>query len=136
MDQFLMILGASIFGILGLIHLIYTFFSNKFDAYDSSVTEAMKGTSIVLTKDTTIWNAWIGFNASHSLGVLLVAGFYIPLAIFNFDVMRESLWFSVLPAVIGFSYSILAKKYWFKIPLAGISISTLCFIGSAILVNK
>ncbi len=136
MDQFLMILGASIFGILGLIHLIYTFFSNKFDAYDSSVTEAMKGTSIVLTKDTTIWNAWIGFNASHSLGALLVAGFYIPLAIFNFDVIRESLWFSVLPAVIGFSYSILAKKYWFKIPLAGISISTLCFIGSAVLVNK
>ena len=65
-EQVLLIAGASIFGVLGTLHLIFTFFTNKFDAYDSSVTEAMKNTSPVLTKDTTVWDAWIGFNASHS----------------------------------------------------------------------
>ena len=41
----------------------------------------MKQTSPVLTKDTTVWDAWVGFNASHSIGAMLVAAFYIPLAV-------------------------------------------------------
>ncbi len=135
MEQSLIIIGASIFGILGVAHLIYTFFTNKFDAFDPSVTDAMKGTTPVLTKETTIWKAWIGFNASHSLGAMLVAAFYIPLAIWHFNVIQEAVWFSLLPVMIGISYLFLAKKYWFKIPFIGVSISTVCFIVAAVLVN-
>ncbi len=134
-DQLLIITGASIFGILGTIHLLFTFFTNKFDAFDKTVTQAMKNTSPVLTKDTTIWDAWIGFNASHSLGAMLVAAFYIPLAITHIEVIRHTSWFSILPVIIGLSYLVLAKKYWFKIPLIGILISTLCFIGAFISIS-
>ena len=135
MEQILMIVGASIFGVLGTVHLIYTFFTNKFNAYDSSVTEAMKGTSLILTKETSVWNAWVGFNASHSLGAMLVAGVYIPLSVSYFNIIQQSIWFSILPVIIGVSYLVLAKKYWFKIPLIGISISTACFVLAAILIN-
>jgi len=136
MSQTLLIIGASIFGVLGAIHLIYTFFTTKFDAHDSSVTAAMKNTSPRLTKETTMWNAWVGFNASHSLGAMLVAGFYLPLAIFHFNIIQQSLWFTFLPVFIGLSYLLLAKKYWFKIPLIGVSLSTLCFIAAAVLINS
>ena len=135
MEQILIIIGASIFGMLGTVHLFYTFFTNKFEAYDSSVTEAMKETSPILTKETTVWSAWMGFNASHSIGAMLVAGFYIPLTMFYFSVIQQSVWFSVLPVMIGLSYLILAKQYWFKIPFIGILISTICFTGAAILIN-
>ena len=135
MEQILLIVGASIFGVLGTMHLLYTFFTNKFEAYDPSVTEAMKGTSPILTRETSVWNAWVGFNASHSLGAMLVAGVYIPLSIYHFNIIQQSVWFSFLPAVIGLSYLMLAKKYWFKIPLIGILISTVCFIGAAVLIN-
>ena len=135
MEQFLLIFGASIFGVLGAIHLIYTFFTNKFEAYDSAVTEAMKGTSPILTKETSVWNAWLGFNASHSLGAMLVAAIYIPLSVSYFDVIQQSVWFSNLPVLIGLSYLVLAKKYWFKIPFIGVLISTVCFIGAAVLIN-
>ena len=67
LEQILIIVGASIFGILGLVHLIYTFYTNKFDARKSSVTDAMKKTSPVLTKETTIWDAWVGFNDVSTL---------------------------------------------------------------------
>jgi len=133
--QVLIIIGASIFGILGTVHLFYTFFTNKFNAYDASVTEAMKNTSPVLTNETSLWSAWVGFNASHSLGAMLIAGVYIPLAVSHFAMIQQSIWFSVLPAVIAFSYLILAKKYWFKIPLFCISIATVCFSVAAILIN-
>lgn len=134
-EQILLITGATIFGVLGTIHLVYTFFTNKFNATDSAVTEAMKDASPNLTKQTTMWKAWVGFNASHSLGAMLVTAFYVPLAVNHMDVIRGSLWFSVLPAIIGLSYLVLAKKYWFKIPLLGIVISTLCFFSAAILIN-
>jgi len=135
MAQILIIIGAAIFGYLGTIHLLYTFFTDKFDPHDLSAKDAMQGTSPVLTKETTVWKAWIGFNASHSLGAMLVAAFYIPLALSNFTIIEHSLWFSLLPVIIGLSYLSLAKKYWFKIPFVGVLISTVCFIGSTILIN-
>jgi hypothetical protein len=98
--------------------------------------KAMRDTSPILTKDTTMWDAWIGFNASHSLGAMLVAAFYVPLAIIHIDVIRESVWFSLLPVVMGLSYLALAKRYWFKIPFIGILISTLCFVGAFISINS
>jgi len=135
MAQILLIIGASIFGILGTVHLLYTFFTNKFEAYDAAVTEAMKGTSPILTKETTIWSAWVGFNASHSLGAMLVAAVYIPLAASYFQIILQSLWFSTLPVIIGLSYLVLAKKFWFKIPFVGVLISTICFVGAAVLIH-
>ena len=135
LSSVLMIAGAGIFGLLGTVHLLYTFFTNKFDAYDDSVTEAMKSTSPVLTRETTIWKAWIGFNASHSLGAMLVAAIYIPLALQHMEVIAGSLWFSLLPMVIGFSYLALAWRYWFKIPFVGVLISTICFSVAGVLIN-
>ena len=134
-EQLLLVVGAIIFGVLGTIHLVYTFFTNKFDAFDENVTKAMKRTSPVLTKETTMWDAWIGFNASHSFGAMLVAAFYIPLVLTNMQVIRETAWFSILPIVVGVSYLALAKRYWFKIPYIGILVSTACFVGAAVLIN-
>lgn len=135
MEQILLIVGASIFGVLGTVHLLYTFFTNKFDAYDPLVTESMKGTSLILTKDTSMWRAWVGFNASHSLGAMFVAGVYVPLTVSYFDVVQQSVWFSTFPVLIGLSYLILAKKYWFKIPFIGVLISTVCFASASVLIN-
>lgn len=135
MGQILLIVGVSIFGVLGSIHLVYTFFTEKFSPYDASVAVAMESTSPRLTKETTMWRAWVGFNASHSLGAMLLAAIYIPLAVYHFELIQNSLWFSLLPVVVGISYLILAKKYWFKIPFTGVLISLVCFIGSAWLVN-
>ena len=135
MAQILIIVGASIFGLLGAIHLFYTFFSNKFEAHDPSVTQAMKGTSPILTKETTVWQAWIGFNASHSFGALLFACIYIPLASWHFSVIQQSTWFTYLPVIVGLAYLVLAKIYWFKIPFIGVLLSTIWFVGGALLVN-
>lgn len=132
-SQILLISGASIFGLLGAIHLIYTFFSNKFYASDNAVTSAMQKTSLMITKETTLWNAWLGFNASHSLGMMIVPAIYIPLIVYHYNIIQQSVWFTMLPILIAVSYLALAKKYWFKIPFVGILISTVCFIGAAVI---
>jgi hypothetical protein len=130
--QVLMMIGVGVFGLLGMIHLIYTFFSNKFEAFDPAVTEAMNTSTLNISREATVWNAWVGFNASHSLGMMIVPAIYIPLTISYFNIIQQSVWLTMLPVLIGLSYLLLAKKYWFKIPFFGILISTLCFIGAAI----
>jgi len=133
-EQILLIIGAAIFGVLGALHLYYTFFTNKFMTRDRKVAEAMKGTSPILTERTTMWDAWIGFNGSHSLGAIFIAVFYILLASTHMQVIRETKSFVLLAVLIGISYLYLAIKYWFRIPLIGILIATICFVVSAILI--
>lgn len=134
-SQALFIIGTSIFGILGFAHLIYTFFTDKFNAHNPDVTEAMKNTSPNITKETTVWRAWIGFNASHSLGAILFAAIYIPLAFSHIEFIISNSWFAVLPTLVGFSYLLLAKTYWFNIPFFGILLSTICFVSALVLIN-
>jgi len=135
MAQVLLIIGSLIFGTLGSIHLFYTFFTQKFDPRDIKVKYAMENTTPRLTQETSMWQGLIGFNASHSIGAILIALFFIPLSIMHDEIIQSSLWFSILPAGIGLSYLILALKYWFKIPTIGISLATLCFLGAAIAYN-
>ena len=133
-EQILLIIGASIFGVLGALHLYYTFFTNMFMTRDRKVAEAMKGASPLLTRRTTMWDLWIGFNGSHSLGAIFISIFYILLATTHMEVIRETRIFILLAVLIGVSYLALAIKYWFRIPLIGILIATICFLISALLI--
>lgn len=133
-EQILLIVGAAIFGVLGALHFYYTFFTDMFMTRDRKVAEAMKETSPLLTRRTTMWDTWIGFNGSHSLGAIFIAVFYILLAATHMEVIRETRSFVLLAVLIGVSYLVLAVKYWFRIPLIGILIATICFMISAILI--
>ena len=109
-----------------------SFYTDKFMARNREVVVAMKNTSPVLTSQTTMWLAWIGFNASHSLGAIVISIFYLLLAIEHMDIIFQSKAFIGLAVVIGLSYLYLAKRYWFRIPFLGILVATICFTVAAI----
>ncbi len=131
--KFLLVLGSSIFLLLGVAHMYYTFFTDKFSARNPSVTDGMKQTSPVLTRDTTMWNAWVGFNASHSLGAILFGIIYFLLALRHEDVLIKSPIFMLVAIAVCFFYGFLGIRYWFKIPLTGIALATICFCISAVM---
>ena len=128
----LFIAGACIFGMLGILHLLYTLFTNKFHATDEQANKLMRESRLVLTKETSIWKAWYGFNVSHSYGAILLPAVYIPLCLAHFHVLSESDWLRWLPVVVGLLYLYLAKQYWFRVPFYGILLATFCFLGAAI----
>lgn len=132
--KILWLMGSSIFLVLGSIHLYYTFFTSKFKARNKDVVTGMKSTSPVLTADTTMWNAWIGFNASHSAGAIFIALINIILALQYFPVLQNSIFIPLLDVITTGFYLWLAKKYWFSIPFTGILISTCCFVIATILI--
>lgn len=136
--KYLWLSGSAIIGMLGAAHLFYTFFSNKFLPRKAELAEEMKSISPVLTKQTTMWKAWMGFNASHSSGAIFIGMVNIYLAANHFDLLQNStflLLFNIL--TIGF-YLWLAKNYWFKIPLRGIGLALICYIAAYVLsiINK
>jgi len=131
--QILIIAGASIFGLLGALHLAYTFFGDKLLPRDGAVVDAMKATSLTLTRQTTMWKAWIGFNASHSLGAILLAAFYILLAAKHMGILVQSKELVLLGVAACVAYLWLAHVYWFRVPFTGIAIATACFAIAAVL---
>ena len=112
----LLIAGCAIFVVLGAIHAAYTLATNKFDARDANLTEQMKRTSPVLTRQTTMWDAWVGFNISHSLGAILFGLVYIVLAIENYAYLKSSVALNTLLIGVPMVFLALALKYWFSIP--------------------
>ena len=129
---YLWIAGSMPFIILGAIHMAYTFFTNKFSSRTASVDDAMKNSFPVLTKETTMWRAWIGFNASHSSGAIYI-GLINFIAAIQFPGLLRSPIFITLNIITVLFYCWLGKKYWFGIPFKGILLATACFVSATIL---
>ncbi|UFH54487.1 LIC_13387 family protein [Spirosoma sp. KNUC1025] len=136
--KYLWAIGSVPAVVLGIIHLYYTFFTNGFSSANEKMIEEMKSSSPILTREITMWKAWIGFNGSHSSGVMFIGiiNFYVALRYFN--VLQSDHFFFVFNILtIGF-YLWLAEKYWFNIPFLGLLLTLVCFTASYVLtlVNK
>ena len=133
MAQYFLAAGSLIFLLLGGLHLYYTFFSNKFLPRDPAAQNEMSNTSPRLTRQTTMWKAWVGFNASHSLGAIFFGAVTLVLATDLFAVLQQSVVLPVIILITLIFYLFLARAYWFRIPFAGILLSSICFLIAFIL---
>lgn len=125
--------SAGIVGVFGAAHLILTYRGPKLLPRDRSVKEGMEATSMVITSQTSLWRAWIGFNASHSLGLIFFGLVYGYLAITQPALLAETAFLRILGVVVLLSYVVLAKLYWFITPLAGISLSLVLYVVGILL---
>src|SRR5919204_82482 len=60
------------------------------------------------TRHTTMWKAWVGFNASHSYGLILFGTVYGSLALAHSDVLFQSVFLLSLGLLWLFGYVFLA----------------------------
>ena len=127
--------SAAIVLLFGLIHLLYTFSGPKLLPRDSELQARMKEVSPVITRQTTIWKAWIGFNASHSYGLILFGAVYGYLALAHSDFLFQSVFLIVLGMIVLFGYVFLARRYFFRTPLQGILLAVFLY-GLALIVNR
>ena len=127
--------SAAIVLLLGSAHLLYTFYGPKLQPRDPALAEQMRAVSPVITRQTTMWKAWIGFNASHSLGAMLFGLIYGFLALVHGPLLLDSNYLLGLGLLGLISYLLLAIRYWFIIPLTGISLA-LAFYVAGIVVSR
>jgi hypothetical protein len=123
----LIALSAGILLFLGTVHMVLTFLSPMFKPRPAELEPALRQAALVLTRRTTFWKAWIGFNGSHSLGAMLFGLVYGYLALFMPEVWRASSFLQLLGLATLLTYFVLGQLYWFNAPNRGITLALLCY---------
>jgi hypothetical protein len=128
----LMTLSAAIIFALGGIHLLYTFWGPKLTPRDPALQARMREVSPVISRETTMWKTWIGFNVSHSLGGLLFGLVYGYLALVHPAFLFQSRFLLGVGFCLLGVYLFLGKVYWFRVPFAGILAALVAYVMSLV----
>ena len=120
--------SATIILLLGLVHLLYTFRGRKLHPRDASLETMMREGHPVLTRQTTMWKAWVGFNASHSFGAILFGLVYGYLALLHSKFLLQSPFLLGLGLLLLSGYLFLGWRYWFSVPFRSIVVATICYV--------
>ncbi len=128
--RILMVLSASIIFTLGVVHLVYTFWGPNLTPREPALQISMSQISPVISKETTMWRCWVGFNASHSMGLILFGLVFGYLALAHDQLLFQSLFLLVVGLGMLGGVVVLAKVYWFSAPFTGVSISLACYVAS------
>jgi hypothetical protein len=128
----LIALAAAIVFTLGLLHIVYTFRGPKLLPRNRELRAQMEQSALVLTRETTVWKAWIGFNASHSLGAMLFGVVYGHLALVQPTMLASSPFLLALGAAVLLAYGWLARRYWFSVPFHGVVLAGLLYAGGVV----
>ena len=129
--KLLMLISAAITFTLGAMHLLYTFSGTLLTPRDPALQIAMTQIAPVITKQTTMWRCWIGFNATHSIGLILFGLIFGYLAATHSQLLFQSWFLLLVGAATLCGYVAVSKAYFFSSPLIGISIALACFIAAA-----
>ena len=136
--RYLFVAGALPFLILGILHIIYTFSDaerpRRIAPRDPMLVEQMRASTLFLTRQTTVWRAWIGFNLSHGLGIVVFAGLLIHGAALHFDAVRSAAPELLFAApVVALLYFLMSLRYWFRVPAIGTGIGAALLLAGAVL---
>lgn len=126
--------SASIVLVLGSLHALYTFRGQKLWPRDVALVQRMQEVSPIITGQTSIWRAGLGFHASHSAGAILFGALYLYLA---FEPSRF-LFGSRFLLGLGLAYLtvmvVLAKLYWFSVPFRGVALAAILYAAGILAV--
>ena len=126
----LMVLSASIAFTLGVSHLVYTFWGPMLTPRDHALQISMTQIAPVITNETTMWRCWVGFNASHSMGLILFGLVFGFLALAHAQLLFQSPFLLAVGLAMLGGFVVLCKVYFFSGPLIGLSISLSCYVAS------
>lgn len=135
MAQLLIIVGASVFLLLGSLHGALALrdlgHPRAFAPPDPALRLAMQQSSIRLHPEINLWRAWMGFNLSHSLGLVLFGGAFLYVGVLAPEAYASSVLLEALAVGVAAIYLLLSVKFFFSRPVAGSAIGLGCFVVAA-----
>ncbi len=132
LPSLLLAASAAIILCLGTAHLWLTFHGTALHPCDELLAARMREVTPRLTRQTTMWRAWIGFNASHSFGAMLFGLTWGYLALAQPAVLFGSPFLLGLGLSLLVGYVVLGWRYWFSIPFRGIALATALYVAALI----
>jgi hypothetical protein len=86
-----------------------------------------------ITRETTMWKCWIGFNASHGFGAILFGLVYGYLALLYSPFLFQSTFLLLVGMFLLAGYLVLGRLYWFSVPFRGIVLSTALYVSALVI---
>ena len=120
--------SAAIILLLGFMHLLYTFRGPNLHPRDPDLTARMMAVSPVITRETTMWRAWVGFNTTHSLGLILFGALYGYLATRHSALLFQSWFLLALGFALLLGHAVIAKLYFFTAPFRGVVLAAALYL--------
>ncbi len=131
MIQVLVIVGSGIFVLLGAAHGLLTLRDLGdpvvFTPRDATLRTAMQQSTIALHPDINLWRAWMGFNLSHSLGLVMFGGAFLYLGVFRLPWFSQSWLLQACSILVSAAYLLMSLKFFFSTPAIGSGIAMACF---------
>ena len=119
--------SGAIVATFGALHALFTFRGPRLLPRDDALRTRMQEVSPVITRETTMWKAWLGFNASHGLGLVLFGVLYAWLALAHGALLFGSAFLLTLGFAALCVWGVLAKLYFFSVPLRGVALATVLY---------
>jgi hypothetical protein len=132
LSRYFFLAGAVPFLVLGTIHALVTPTSivdeKGLSPSDPAVRDAMTRATLLLTRRLSLWQAWVGFNLSHSLGAVLFGAVVALIGRSPASFQSQAHVFLPLAVAVSACYLVIGLRYWFRKPITGIGISAGCFV--------
>ena len=132
--RYLFLAGAVPYLVLGTAHVFATPLRpdqrRGLTPRDPELAAAMTRSAVLLTRRTDMWRCWVGFNLSHSLGVLILGAFVVATGLSAERFARDAVVFQPLAVAAAAAYLLIGLKYWFRTPIAGCALSLSLFAAS------
>jgi hypothetical protein len=84
--------------------------------------------SPVISRETTMWRVWVGFNATHSFGLILFGALYGYLAIRHSVFLFHSWFLLALGFALLLGYAVIARLYFFPAPFHGVVLAAVLYL--------
>jgi hypothetical protein len=128
MVTLLLALGGAVFLLLGFGHGALTIRDlskpSTFTPPDENLRFAMQASSVKIHPTANLWRAWMGFNLSHALGVVVFGGSLFAIALFDVELFSQHPALRFAVPLVGVAYVALSKFFWFRDPLIGTILGT------------
>jgi hypothetical protein len=133
------IAGASVAILAGGLHALLTLVDvvrpTYFAPRDAALMSALEATRMRFggRAAPSMWNAWLGFNMSHGLGVFTFGLLCLLIATYDFHVVTRV--DAIRPLTIAFTavYFVISLRFWFWGPTLLTAAATTCFTVAAVL---
>ena len=136
-SRYLFLAGGLVFVLLGVVHAILTprhlTQSAGLSPADPQLATMMSQTAIRLTRRLNMWSAWVGFNYSHSLGLVVLGGVVLLVGRSESSFAADANVFVPFAFFASVIHLLLATKYWFRSPIIGVGVCCLLFAASWLL---
>lgn len=134
LSRWLFLAGAVPFLFLGTVHAFATPLAPSdrkgLTPTDPALPSAMAKSSVLLTRRTDMWLAWVGFNLSHSLGAVAFGLFVLVVGRSAESFAGQAALCVPLATAVAAIYVAIGMNYWFRTPIAGCALSLTCFAAS------